>query len=763
MKKFLASALRGLRPACLSLLAPALLAGANSAAAQSGVSLVDGTQTVTITAKVADAYVPGKGTIKGFYPYDVRGPGMAAGGPLGLMPPVIAAQRGRTLTIDFINQLPEEANLHTHGLAITPVGVGFGIPEPRPQYGECILVNGAANGASPAPGGLATSDPCKPQGNAPASIAGEAQPIRYRDVIPSTHPAGLYWYHPHVHHNAEPQLLAGLSGLLTIGDIWDYAYFNCWAGEGFPPAGAKVCGSLSAGLHERAQERAADVRFIGLKDIQIDQDGGGAWSLHDPRDYQKDRCGAVTLDDSLPPELRRKAKLVFAPGAGVAPGACWSVSPKNQWVFTVAGEVFPTLTAPPGAIQIWRLANMSADLTYRLRVETPDEAAPHCLGSRADLEKSKQRHCLSLKLMSRDGVPVDSTSSATRATEITLMPSARVEAYIPRCDGRSGSKSEKDGCLPTDRQLEAKLVTAGVSVGDKFGGADVWPPIDLARVVGEPGPAAESQLRSVGYAPPQLARAESAPAEAKSLAPEPAQAIGPSDAKMCDPKKAHYPVDATSFPLSSNRVRLVRFNNLADFTTDPAERFGLHVQNFNLHHDVTGKNITVRELLDKAAGGDKLAHVNLNDPCQGAAIEDKTGAAFDFYYPAFMGHGGHGGGALVHSWRSDAPEYWLLINDSGECHNFHIHQTKFEVVASSLKRGPGGDTEDQCLGDRDPNKLASHAALHDNFPLPPGARMLVRVAFGREQLGRFVFHCHILEHEDAGMMTLLQVEERAPH
>ncbi|MGD9539681.1 multicopper oxidase domain-containing protein [Methylocystis sp.] len=118
------------------------------------------------------------------------------------------------------------------------------------------------------------------------------------------------------------------------------------------------------------------------------------------------------------------------------------------------------------------------------------------------------------------------------------------------------------------------------------------------------------------------------------------------------------------------------------------------------------------------------------------------------------------GAPLVHSWRSDRPEYWLLVNDSKECHNFHIHQTKFEVAASHVARDQTGESQDQCLGDRDPSKLASRTALHDNFPLPPGARILLRIAFGPDQLGRFVFHCHILEHEDKGMMSLLQVEER---
>ncbi|MGD9544237.1 MAG: multicopper oxidase domain-containing protein [Methylocystis sp.] len=743
---------------------------------QPAAQLADGSSLVTLSAEVADVDVPGKGLIKGLYVYRLRGPGMSSGAPAALMPPVIAAARGRTLTIDFFTKLPEETNLHTHGLSITPRGVGFGESGSRPLYGDCILVNGEARNAPPSPNELAKVDPCKPQTEAPASVK-EAQPVRYRDVIPPHHPSGLFWFHPHVHGVAEKQVLAGLSGLLTIGDIWDYAYFECWAGDGLPPSGAAACDSLAAQRRERALEQAADIRFIGLKDLQIDQDDTGGWALHDPLDYQKDRCGGVTWDPAAPQDLQRKAQLVLAPGGTGAPGGCWT-DPKRQWMFTVSGEVYPTLTAPPGSVQIWRVANMSADVTYRLRVETKDKDAPLCPGSRAGMSETAQHHCLALAELSRDGVPLDSGGASGQSTlELTLMPSARAEVYVPRCTGAQSAVSAKDGCLATDRQIEAKLVTAGVAVGDSIDAADIWPPVELARVIAEPGdlsrltaiagraPAkAAAWLHSAGYGPADLAPAPTESGGAPAMREDgPAPQLGGGVAQNCDPAHTHYSVEARDFSKYGAVVRLVRFNNSDQFT-DGDERFGLHVENFRLHDGMTGKPIHISELLDRTAGSRKLARVNLRDDCQTKAVEDASGKTFAFYYPRFpMSHDSQPdpiGAPLVHSWRSDRPEYWLLVNDSHECHNFHIHQTKFEVAASDVVRGETGESQDQCLGDRDPKKLASRTALHDNFPLPPGARILLRIAFGPDQLGRFVFHCHILEHEDKGMMTLLQVEER---
>jgi hypothetical protein len=62
--------------------------------------------------------------------------------------------------------------------------------------------------------------------------------------------------------------------------------------------------------------------------------------------------------------------------------------------------------------------------------------------------------------------------------------------------------------------------------------------------------------------------------------------------------------------------------------------------------------------------------------------------------------------------------------------------------------------------------------MHDTFPVPPAltdatgsnpnpaipGRVFLRLTFKRrEQIGRYVYHCHILEHEDGGMMAPIEV------
>jgi FtsP/CotA-like multicopper oxidase with cupredoxin domain len=51
--------------------------------------------------------------------------------------------------------------------------------------------------------------------------------------------------------------------------------------------------------------------------------------------------------------------------------------------------------------------------------------------------------------------------------------------------------------------------------------------------------------------------------------------------------------------------------------------------------------------------------------------------------------------------------------------------------------------------------------MHDTFPVPPMGYIDVEMAFNKpEQVGEYVFHCHILEHEDAGMMGKIVVKSR---
>jgi FtsP/CotA-like multicopper oxidase with cupredoxin domain len=84
-------------------------------------------------------------------------------------------------------------------------------------------------------------------------------------------------------------------------------------------------------------------------------------------------------------------------------------------------------------------------------------------------------------------------------------------------------------------------------------------------------------------------------------------------------------------------------------------------------------------------------------------------------------------------------EEWRLFNPSQELHQFHIHQVDFQVTKIN-------------------DKPVEFSGYRDNVFIPATGSITVRIPF-RDPiiLGKFVYHCHILEHEDGGMMQAIQV------
>ena len=86
-----------------------------------------------------------------------------------------------------------------------------------------------------------------------------------------------------------------------------------------------------------------------------------------------------------------------------------------------------------------------------------------------------------------------------------------------------------------------------------------------------------------------------------------------------------------------------------------------------------------------------------------------------------------------------AIEEWTIRNASDELHIFHIHQVAFQVVSINGKPQP-------------------FDGLVDTVKVPIHGEVKVRIAFTDPAIvGRFMFHCHILEHEDKGMMSQIEV------
>lgn len=94
--------------------------------------------------------------------------------------PILEVKAGDTVRLHLNNHLPEATNLHYHGLHIPPTGNADNIFLTVPS-GESLT---------------------------------------YEFTLPRNHPAGLFWYHPHLHGFSAKQVSMGLAAPLVVrGDL----------------------------------------------------------------------------------------------------------------------------------------------------------------------------------------------------------------------------------------------------------------------------------------------------------------------------------------------------------------------------------------------------------------------------------------------------------------------------------------------------------------------------------------------------------------
>ena len=92
-------------------------------------------------------------------------------------------------------------------------------------------------------------------------------------------------------------------------------------------------------------------------------------------------------------------------------------------------------------------------------------------------------------------------------------------------------------------------------------------------------------------------------------------------------------------------------------------------------------------------------------------------------------------------------EDWTIENRAMENHEFHIHQIHFVQMAQNGKTVANGQYLDTI-----------------NVPYWSGTgaypSVTLRMDFRGPDVGDFVYHCHILGHEDSGMMAIIRVSPR---
>jgi FtsP/CotA-like multicopper oxidase with cupredoxin domain len=93
-----------------------------------------------------------------------------------------------------------------------------------------------------------------------------------------------------------------------------------------------------------------------------------------------------------------------------------------------------------------------------------------------------------------------------------------------------------------------------------------------------------------------------------------------------------------------------------------------------------------------------------------------------------------------------AVEDWTIENRSTEVHEFHIHQIHFLLLAVNGKSVR-----------KDQRQLFDTQEVDAWSGKGPYPSITLRMDFRGPIVGEFVYHCHITDHSDAGMMANIRV------
>ncbi len=518
--------------------------------------------------------------------------------------------------------------------------------------------------------------------------------VDYNIQTTANHPSGAFYFHPHMHGVALNQLSAGLAGLISIGAVGDYACADEACAHPLPDF---------------------MVRHIILKDMQV-LPGNKTQFQEDPAFCANQPAGTPV------------GKGLCAGDPGAYPG--------GYWFFTLNGQQYPGIPLATADGEIWRFTNTSGSATYRLRLDDDASgvAIPLQLLSIDGVSVSFPRGSTAGQIVEVGGnrYTLASCGSLTQlyqsqpvcATDVFMMPSSRVEVFVAYRDATGH-------IVPAPAGAKATLKTVGMNTGP---GGDDWPPAHLAHVAFAPGvpslvteavhlkggDAARMQQRGgIFNTPVPGAHPTPLPPGCQALPaghrrriyfgnPNVPGGVAPGE----DPYGnsifglGYEEVDADGVPVPGTFIDLTPFNPGAQAVTPSA-------------------NLSQIICLPLAEG----------------------------QYPVF--------------------ETWELINLATELHNFHIHQTKFRLVDLAAPSSsplhlyasqPGVAEDNVPLPFAKPkpgsqpalNPISTSCLISDyKSGLCSATTIFVQIPFAR--LGTFVFHCHILEHEDGGMMHAIRV------
>ncbi len=646
-------------------------------------------------------------------------------------------------------------NFHTHGLLVKPY-VSKGANPGLNRYGDYVF--DCATGAV----GYAAS--------ASSHIIGKtitySNNLNEENVslgIDQGQPYGLNWFHPHVHGIAKAQVSLGMAGMLLLGDPLK-----------------NLCLSVNASMTSCNKSESdallakTQMRNILLKDAQLVHTGGasGKWynnADQDPTFCQGHENEPGNIGACVPMDLAAlKTPDMTKPGP-VKIGGSVQVD-DARWAFTLNGQQYPQIdfdTAHP--YQLLRIQNASANITYKLslRPSTSDTVvAPMPANPPA------------FQILSLDGAGYVGGGFGNKhvqtAKEILLMPGSRAELLVD-----AGLLCP----LPCATAATYQLVTDGYQAGFAHDDADNWPQIALAKLV---VPASAPPLMAYTNAPVQMrtmARMiQRNQVPAQKIA-ENCRLYGKSATdyairlKNGDKRRLYFGISEDGNDFALGATILHSDGTESELTGDPITRANpprLHVM--NMDDDLV-------DICVQLGQGEIWQLVNISSEVHNFHIHQvKFRVARDGVNPLWRIQSPYDDQTLrddiVFTQGESELEHDTIVVPRGrsECKNSLVKATPragepaetyvLSYASSTVPVDPANPSSTPVAGTCDGSGQVVTAPAPGG--LPPYADLSgmieVVIPFSGTQLdmgsgkpAKFVYHCHILEHEDKGMMSSIAV------
>ena len=457
--------------------------------------------------------------------------------------------------------------------------------------------------------------------------------FQYEYNLPPDHPAGTFWYHPHLHGSTALQVSSGMAGLLIV------------RGNRLPTAQSP--GDIDTLLKEPTGSPFVE-RLVLLQQVQY------ACRDADDKIETDPATGAYVCNDNQVGGIE---------GYDQFGNGTW---PKSGRYTSINGEVLPIFAgAQAGRIERWRIAHAGVRDTVKLQFKKMRPGA----ASFEQLTASQQQdwvaaNCTGDPLphfaMASDGLTRGKISE--RLTTV-MQPGYREDLLVVFPEAG-------DYCVIDDQAPAAANVNA-LAKGRKFLG-------EVNVGIGQnPGNDLKGFLQ--------------------------AQLLAAAERTM--------PVALRA------KVR-------ADLTDD------LRLSSFVPHPDVADSEVTGHQTLEfRIVNGSPTLFEVDGKPYDPNRI-DRT---------LMLG----------------SVDEWTLTagTDPPAGHPFHIHVNPFQIVSirdpSGVDVSTGGEASD-------PQYANLKGVWRDTLFVKPGYHVLMRTRYQR-YIGDFVLHCHILDHEDQGMMQNVRI------